>query len=229
MNSGEINGNHVIVSSPYYAKIRIDWQLAGQNVGGNYSTINWQAYVDFVGCDAQLNNGSVGSNVGTLWSNGGTVYNYQGNFSNHTVTLATGSFNIGADGNGNTTLNLSGSISVYGSGTSSTSGSWNLPQIQRYSNITGFSVSNLTDEGFLLSATCDLSASTINFSIDGGVTYSGGGSGNSASQQFHNLISGHTYTCYAHTVNANSGLNAYSGALTPTTALQNNFFRIRVP
>lgn len=227
--SGTAVGNNVIVTGSKYARIRIEWQLAGQNVAGNYSTINWQGYVDFVGCDAQLDNGHVNSNVGALYNNGGRVYNYAGNFSNHTIGMGSGTFNVGHDGNGNLNINFNGSVAVYQSGTSSANNSWSLPTIQRYSNVTAFSVSNLTDEGFTLNANCDLSASVINFSIDGGGSYSGGGSGTGASQAFHNLQSGVTYTCWVHTVNASSGLNAYGGPLNPTTAQQNNMFRVRVP
>lgn len=227
--SGEILSNNVVVSSPYTCRMRIEWQLASQNVAGNYSTINWQAYVDFFGCDAQLDNGHVNTNVGAVYNNGGRVYNYAGNFSNHTVTIGSGSFNIGADGAGNTTLQMNGTIAVFDSGTATCgTTSWGLPTINRYSNVTSFNYSNVTDESFTLSATCDLSASVINFSIDGGATYGGGGSGTSASQTYHNLQSNKTYTCYVQTVNASSGLQQFGGPQTPTTAAQNNFVGKRV-
>lgn len=228
MNSGEADGNHVIVSSPYYARVRINWQLASQNVGGNYSTINWQAYTDFVGCDAQLDNGYASSaNVGTLWANGGRVYNYSGNFSNHTVTMATGTFNVGHDSNGNCTLQMGSAIVVYQSGTSTAAGSWNLPQIPRYANITSFTASSPTDQGFELFANTDVNAN-ISFSIDGGASYSGGGSGTGANQTFSNLISGHTYVCYVQAQNQASGLLSYAGPIDLTTLVQNNFFGRRV-
>lgn len=227
--SGTVLGNNVIVSGAQYARVRVEWQLAGQNVGGNYSTINWQGYVDFVGCDAQLDNGHVRSSVGDLYNNGGRVYNYAGNFSNHTVGMGSGSFNIGHDGAGNQNLYMQGDVAVFGSGTSNGNNTWALPNIARYSNITSFTVTGTTDEGFTLNATCDLSASAINFSIDNGVGYGGGGSGTSASQTYHNLVSGRTYSCYAHTINAASGLHAFSGNLTPTTLKQNPVFSFRVP
>lgn len=122
--SGSFNGNEVVISSPYYGYIWTQWQLASQNDAGNYSTINWQTYFHFYGCDAQLNAGSTGSNVGTLWSNGGLVHSYGGDFTTRDILLASGSFNIGADGSGNTTLDLNSAISVYESGESSGSGSW---------------------------------------------------------------------------------------------------------
>src|SRR5690348_13356288 len=94
--SGEIIGNHVIVSGSAYCVLRIDWQLVSQNTAGNYSTINWQAYVDFFGCDAELDNGTVSVGGAVRWSNGGRVYNWQNNNTNHTITLGSGTFNIGA-------------------------------------------------------------------------------------------------------------------------------------
>ncbi len=122
-------GNNVIVSSPYYARIRIESQLASQNVGGNYSTINYQVYIDFVGCDAQLDGGWVQSSAGVHYNNGGRVYNYAGNFSNHTVTMNTGSFNVGHDANGNGSYSMNAHIAVYASGTSTASGSVGLPRL----------------------------------------------------------------------------------------------------
>lgn len=228
-NSGTILGNHVIVSGSAYAQLRIEWQLASQNVGANTSLINYQAYIDFFGCDAQLDNGHVNWNGGALYSNNGRVYNFASNFTNHTVTMATGSFTASHDGAGNFTLNMNGSIDVYQTGTSSGSGSWSLPTINRYSNITSFTASAITDEGFTLNMTCDLSASQIEFSLDNGSTWQSFGSGTSKSNAFHNLQSEKQYTCKCRTTNAASGLQQVSSAVAPTTLGQNNFFYKRVP
>jgi hypothetical protein len=122
-------GNHVIVSGSAYCRIRIETQLASQNTAGNYSTINYQVYIDFYGCDAQLDGGFVGSSEGTLYNNGGRVYNYTGNFSNHTVTMKTGSFNVGHDANGNGSYSMNAHVAVFESGTTTASGSASLPRI----------------------------------------------------------------------------------------------------
>lgn len=122
-------GNNVIVSGSQYCRIRIETQLAGQNTGGNYSSINYQVYIDFVGCDAQLDGGWVQSSAGVHYNNGGRVYNYAGNFSNHTVTMNTGSFNIGHDVNGNGSYSMNAHVAVYASGTTTASGSSGLPRI----------------------------------------------------------------------------------------------------
>lgn len=128
-------GNNVSVSGSFYCRIRYETQLAGQNTGGNFSTINFQVYIDFVGCDAQLDGGFAESNAGVLYNNGGRVYNYAGNFSNHTVTMATGSFNIGHDANGNGSYSGDAHVAVFQSGTTSTSGSAGLPRIALAPNI----------------------------------------------------------------------------------------------
>lgn len=221
--SGTFSGNAVTIGGNPGNYYFTNWQLASQNTAGNYSTINWQTYFHYNASDAQLDNGNTSSNAGTLWSNGGRVHNYAGTFTTRDLLLASGTFTIGHNSDGTQSLSMSGAVTVYTLGASSGSGGWSLPTIPRYSNVTSFTVTSITDESFTLNATCDLSASTINFSIDGGATYSGGGSGTSASQVFHNLASNHTYTCYAHTVNASSGLTAYSGAITPVTLSQGNF------
>lgn len=222
-SSGSFNGNTFSIGgeSPNY--IWTQWQLAGQNVGGNYSTINWQTYFHFTDSDAQLNAGSTGSNVGTLWSNGGLVHSYSGDFATRDIELASGSFNIGADGSGNTTLDLNSSIAIYETGTSAGSGSWGLPQIPRYADITSFTASSPSDQEFTLYATTDAGAN-ISFSIDGGASYSGGGSGTSASQTFSDLASGTTYVCYVQSQDQASGLVTYAGPIDLTTLVQNNFF-----
>lgn len=226
--SGSFSGNSYSIGgeSPNY--IWTQWQLASQNVGGNYSTINWQTYFHFTDSDAQLNAGSTNSNVGALWSNGGVVHSYSGNFSTRDILLASGSFNIGADGSGNSVLQLANSIVIYQTGTSSaTSQVWSLPQIPRYADITSFTNSAPTDEAFTLYASTDANAN-ISFSIDGGASYSGGGGGTSAQQTFFDLESGHTYVCYVQSQSQASGLVTYAGPLYITTLGSNNFFGRRV-
>lgn len=123
------NGNAVVVSGSATARLRIEWQLAGQEVGNNRSLINWQCYIFFDNCDAQLDNGFVGWNGGGLYDNPGRVYNYAGNFSDHTVTMGTGSFWVGHDANGNASFSMNADVAVFQSGTSAASGSSGLPRI----------------------------------------------------------------------------------------------------
>lgn len=233
MNSGEVLGNHVLVSGANYARVRIEWQLASQNIAGNYSTINWQAYTDFFNCDAELDNGSVGSSVGTLWANGGRVYNFASNFTNHTVTMSSGSFNIGHDANGNCTLSMNGSIVVFQSGTSSGSGSWSLPQIPRYAVIDGgpnFDV--VTDEHIRVAWHSDRAVDYISWwstAYDGGTHHDTPSSGQGWFYlDLYNLKSGKQYDFTVAIRNAASGLWTNSSVANATTLLQNNFVTKRV-
>lgn len=122
------NGN-VVVPGGSGCRIRIETQFAGNNPGGNYSTLNYQVYVDFFNCDAQLDGGWVQSSAGVHYNNGGRVYNYAGNFSNHTITMNTGSFNIGHDANGYGSYGMNAHVAVYQTGTTTASGSEGLPRI----------------------------------------------------------------------------------------------------
>lgn len=136
-------GNNVIVSGSSYARIRYETQLASQNTLGNYSTINYQVYIDFIGCDAELDAGYAAWWGGVLYNNGGRVYNYAGNFSNHTVTMATGSFNVGHDANGNGSYGGDAHVTVFSSGVTSTSGSAGLPRIALAPTISSVTVDTI--------------------------------------------------------------------------------------
>lgn len=232
-SSGTVLGNNVSVSGPFVARIRIEWQLASQNVGGNFSTINWQGYVDFFGCDAQLDNGHVNwSGVAALYNNGGRVYNYAGNFSNHTIGMGSGSFNIGHDGAGNANLFLDGSVAVYQSGTSSGSGGWGLPTIPRFASITSFNYGG-TDESMSFNWT---SSDNVDYISWWSVAYDGGGhhdtpSGGTGpfSVVLHGLLSEHNYDITVAVRRADSGLWTTSGTGNVSTGKQNNIMARRVP
>lgn len=232
-SSGTVLGNNVSVSGAHVARIRIEWQLAGQNVGGNYSTINWQGYVDFFGCDAQLDNGHVNwSGVTALYNNGGRVYNYAANFSNHTVGMGSGSFNIGHDGAGNASFGLDGSVAVYQSGTSSGAASWGLPTIPRFASITSFN-QNATDEGIEFDWTSSDNVDYISWwsgAYDGGGHHDipAGGTG-AFVINLHNLLSEHNYDITVAVRRADSGLWTQSGTANVSTGKQNNIMARRVP
>jgi len=207
-------------STRYYG--RLYYTENSTNIGANTSNISLNLVI-------ASNNGAYSffgyNNNGSISVNGGGVAsgNYTGTVNTSEQSICSWTGDVGHNSDGTLTINISFSISSGYAGSASNNTNWTLTTIPRYANITSFTVTSITDEAFTLSATTDQSASTINFSIDGGATYSGGGSGTSASQTFQNLRSGTTLTCYAHSVNAASGLNAYSGSLTPTTLTQNNF------
>lgn len=228
-----LTGNNVTISGPGYARLRIEWQLAGQNIGGNYSTINWQAYVDFFNSDAQLDNGHVNWNGGALYNNGGRVYNYSGNFSNHTIGMGSGSFNIGHDGGGNATLNMNGSVAVYQSGTSSANGNWGLPTIPRYANITALNASNVSDVGFQINVSVDNTCNFLQISLEDGVGWRDVFGGNFSNYSVAvgrsgllgvDLLSERLYNFRARVRRADSGLWTESGVASIITLAQSRFF-----
>lgn len=232
--SGTVLGN-IVVPGGSGVRVRIEWQLAGQNIGGNYSTINWQGYVDFFGCDAQLDNGHVNwSGVTALYNNGGRVYNYAANFSNHTIGMGSGSFNIGHDGAGNANLFLDGSVAVFQTGTSAGSGGWGLPTIPRYANITYFNQDIITDERIRFNWGADAGCDYVSWwsgAYDGGGHHDiyVGNTGGNFQIDLTNLKSETTYDITVAVRRADSGLWTNSGTQFPTTARQGNIFPFRVP
>lgn len=233
--SGTVVGNNRLIAGGggSYARVRVEWQLASQNVGGNYSTINWQGYVDFIGGDAQLDGGHVTWNGGYLYNNGGRVYNYAGNFSNHTIGMGGGVFSYGHDGAGNATLNMGGDVSVYNSGVTSGSGAWALPGIPRYASITSFVFGAVTDQAITInwnaSDNCDY-VSWWSGEIDAGAHHDipVSGTGTFSITQ-SNLISEKAYGFQVAVRRADSGLWTSSGVIATTTAKQSNFFGMRIP
>ena len=230
--SGSFNGNSVTVGRGYGGNyVWTQWQLASQNTSGNYSTINWQTYYHFNDDDSELVNGSTSANVGTLWSSG-EPHAYGGIFAVRDLELASGSFNIGADGGGNTTLSMSSACQLYGGSNSSGSGSWSLPTINRYANITGFNINDVSDEWIEFAWAADQSCDYISWwsnEYDGGVHHDTPASGAGWwTIDLHNLKSNTTYDITVAIRNAASGLWTDSGTQYPTTANQNNFVRGRV-
>ena len=138
--SGRMQGNSISISGYGGQYYFIDWQMTGQNIGGNYSSINWQAYFHFQTADAQLDNGNADLNGGR-WSNGGRVKNYAGTFTTRNHQVASGSFDLGHNSAGAQNINVGGGIAVYQSGYSSGWQSWSLPTIPRNASITGGSSS----------------------------------------------------------------------------------------
>jgi hypothetical protein len=222
--SGTVYGNNVTVSGSHVARTRVDWQLAGQNTAGNYSTINWQGYVEFFGCDAQLDGGYVHTDVGDVYSNGGRVYNYAGNFSNHTIGMGSGQFTEGHDAGGNHVLTIGAQVSVYQSGTSSGSGSFQLPTIPRYANINRFDLVNITDTGFDLVLGADNTCDIFTYWINGGAHNDVAYTGSQYTFNIRNLpISDQDYTVNGAVRRQDSGLWTNSSTYNVHTLPQNGF------
>lgn len=168
--SGRMQGNSVTIGSQTNNFYFIDWQLAGQNIAGNYSTINWQCYMHYTSADAQLDNGYATLGGATRWSNGGRVYNYAGNFTTRDMGISSGSFTVGHDSAGNFTLDVSGNIVVYSGMNSGGSASWALPTIPRYAAYLSGTpyAQNITGVSFDVAVQPDVLCDNLATSLDGG-------------------------------------------------------------
>lgn len=175
-SSGTMQANSVNIGGNGGNYFFINWQVAGQSEDGNYSTINWQAYFHFNSADAQLDNGYASLGGATRWSNGGRVYNFSSNFTTRNLGLASGSFNIGHDGNGNRTLSVGGGVTAFQSGRSESSNSWSLPGLYQAIAFNYITFTNITDVGFTVNVQTNRTANLLQLNIDGAgfVTYYSG-------------------------------------------------------
>lgn len=124
---GGTNDNHAFV----------DFQLAHQDIAGNFSLLNWQFHAHFNRSDSQLDAGFVNTNAGQVYNNGGRIKPYQGNFSTRNHYIASGTVRINHRDDGTAEFQISVGLSFYGSGRSEgTSRVYNLPTIPRQSNPT---------------------------------------------------------------------------------------------
>jgi hypothetical protein len=100
---------------------------------GNSSTISYALYWAFRSpspLDRDLDAGSFSIGGVGLYSNA-NPYNYTGNFTSRNVLLANGSRSYGHDGNGNLSVNVSGSVKPWQNPASSFSATYSLPRITR--------------------------------------------------------------------------------------------------
>lgn len=200
--------------------ISLEINETSTNVGGNYSTVHYKLILYR---SAGSQSGGADFNVvvdgNTVASGSNVSFNIT---SSSPRVFAEGDINIGHNSDGSKSISSNAFVNT-GSGSGNAGGSQSLSNIPRYANITSVNITNVTDEGLTIAATTDMNANIINFSLDGGASYTGGNSGTSATTTFHNLISGNTYTIYVHSNASASGLDAYAGPYSATTLIQNNF------
>lgn len=127
------------------------WQWTGQNIGSNYTSINWQWGVNLSGGAFWQTNAikSVSGYIdGGLAFGGNTWSNISGNGDHQ---LLAGSWNIGHNGDGTKNFGISSTGWFFQGGNFGNSGSWDLPTIPRHSVLTGISTDAggipFTDEG----------------------------------------------------------------------------------
>lgn len=116
-NTNSYDGRHV----------QFSWNVASQSVANNNTTINWS--ISAVGGRSswyKSNPTGVYINGNCVYYNGTRVQQYKG-------TIASGSYTIGHNSEGNASFSASVSSAIYSASVNCNgSGSWSLPQIARY-------------------------------------------------------------------------------------------------
>lgn len=114
----------------------VNFQLAGQDIAGNYSLINWQFFAHFERADAELRAGVVNTNAGQVYNNGGKIKGFQG-LATRDVPIASGTVRVNHRDDGTAEFQIGVSLFFYNTGTSAgTSRVYNLPTIPRQSQPT---------------------------------------------------------------------------------------------
>lgn len=129
-NTNSYDGRHV----------QFSWNVASQSVANNNTTINWS--ISAVGGKSswyRSNPTGVYINGNCVYYNGTRVQQYKG-------TIASGSYTIGHNSEGNASFSASVSSAIYSSSTNCNgSGSWSLPQIARASQPSCITWPNTTE------------------------------------------------------------------------------------
>lgn len=140
--SGRVQGGGFSGGSYFY----FQWQLTGQDIGGNFSNINWQWGLNIAAGGWFWGSNGIKSVSGFI--NGGQVFGAN-TWSNLSGTgdhqLLASSYSIGHNGDGTKNFGISSTGFSIGDGNYSNSGSWDLPTIPRHTNITG-ATGNIDDE-----------------------------------------------------------------------------------
>lgn len=131
-----LRGNSVRLGGSNNNYAFVNFQLAGQDIAGNYSLINYQFYAHFERADAELRAGVVNTNAGQVYNNGGRIKGFQG-LATRDVPIASGTVRIDHRPDGTAEFQIGVSLFFYNTGTSAgTSRVYNLPTIPRQSQPT---------------------------------------------------------------------------------------------
>lgn len=201
------------------------------DTNNNQSTVRCHLYIT---CDS-TGTGVFDLTNGANWSTSVNGNNRSGNFTydergnSNTIDLVTYDTVVGHDGNGDASIGYSGSANMNNSPyttTASTGGSLGLTHINRFANINSFTASSITDVGFTISVSTDVTCSSFDYSLDNGANWTNvaGAFTSKSSGVGGSLKSGTTYPCLVRVYNQTSGLTTTSGTLNVTTLVQNRFF-----
>lgn len=130
-NTNSYDGRHV----------QFSWSVASQSVADNNTTINWSISA------AGGNSSWYKSNPTSVYINGNRVYYNGTRVKQYKGTIASGSYTIGHNSEGNASFSASVSSAIYSASTNCNgSGSWSLPQIARASQPSCITWPNTTED-----------------------------------------------------------------------------------
>lgn len=205
---------------------RLVYTLNSQNTAANTSniTLTLQAFAD------SSSYYQTGAWDARIYINGSQVASATPSVyvSNTPVTLVSYTGNVTHAANGTLTITLGDYINapvnemVYGTQ------SWTLPTINRYATISSFTSSNVTDVGFSLNVTTDVTCDQLEWSTNNGSTYTtvAGDFTTKAVAVGGNLPSDTLYATKVRVRRKDSQLTTTSSTVNVTTNTQNNFMAL---
>lgn len=208
-------------------RIHVHVDYLGYDIGGNYSTIQFTAYVFKVAGSGYFNSSSGGS-ININGYNPGRSFGGYDFRSNGTYYIANHEqYTIGHDGNGNASPYFAAAYDLQNGPyltSGSTGGNWNLPQIPRQTAITNFSLTGIRDTGFDINLSaadnCDYYSWWINDGAHHDTPMSGTGVNFSIGGDY---ASDTQFKITGAVRRASSGLWTQTGDIYATTLNQNNF------
>lgn len=180
---------------------------------------NWGAY-NFAATPGSIN--VDGTGVG-----GSTAYDSRGSLGPWYIVNSYDQW-VAHNADGTRSITVSGSHDAQDSPlltTASVSLTLALTTINRYATITGFSISNITDVGFRITTSTDVTCDLLEYSLDGGSSWTSvTGTFTSKNVDVTGLKSGTGYTVLVRVRRQDSQLKTTSSSTVATTLNATNFF-----
>ena len=211
-------------------RLRLDISVSSQDYGGNYSTLHIVAYLVRVSSSGGdiFNNNATGWGVqagGGSW--GGTIV--QGHLANgQTRSMLDTYHNVGHNGDGTMSIGYAAQHNANNSPyqtSASLSGGMGLPTIPRYTSVSYFNVSNITDTAMQIDVTATDWCDILAVSLNGGASWENfyGDYVSKSVTIGGNLPSTTNYAVRVSCRRRDSGLWTEAGNISATTLQQNNF------
>ena len=216
-------------------RLRQQVDVIGQEVGNNRTLVRYNAWVEKVAGSGYWSSSAASGSTningyvpGRSWPN----YDFRAYAVRHIAQNE--DYWINHDSNGDANPYFAVSFDLANSPyltSASVGGNMAMPHINRYANITGFTVSNTTDVSFQLNVTTDVTCNAVQYSLEDGVGWRSQPDGNFTSKSFtiggsdaSALPSGKAYNLRVRVRRADNNLWTESGVISTTTLNQNNFF-----